>query len=313
MNIKIKQFFNQFHWYKLIAYKFQKISVLKNPKAEANRAYYTVFKKNIDWDNPRDLVEKINWLQLHTDTSLWTKYADKYLVRDYVKECGYEDNLPDLYGKWENVDNIDFSVLPDEFVLKSNNGCGTVLIVKDKKNIKLNNVKKKLKRWLNLPYGYRAAQLHYLKIEPCIIAEELLVNNEEDILISSNSIIDYKIYCINGEPEAIWVAYDRTHDGVYHTMYDINWIKHPELLVSTNYYSYHEREIPKPKCLDDMLEMCRKLSRPFKQVRVDLYVIKNKPIFGEMTFATGIGFFTEEFYNYLGSKIDLSEFYNQRS
>lgn len=304
---KIKLYLHKFYWYKLLTNKVHKNTVLRDPKSEANRAYKTFFNKNIDWDNPKDLIEKIYWLQFNTDTSLWTKYADKYLVRDYIKENGYNDHLPKLYGKWDNVEEIDFSKLPEKFVLKANNGCGTVLIVKNKKEINIKKTRRKLKRWLSLPFGYSGAQLHYLKIKPCIIAEELHENNKEDIVISPNSLIDYKVYCINGEPEAIWVAYDRTYTGVYMTIYDLEWKKHPEYLVSSDYYTYSDRDIPKPKYLNEMLEMSRKLSKPFHQVRVDFYIINNKPIFGELTFTTGIGWFTKDFYNYLGSKIDLRE------
>src|SRR5690606_24186655 len=307
MKEKVKLFLNQFHWYKLLTNRIHKSTVLKDPKAEADRTYKLAFKKNIDWDNPKDLIEKIYWLQINSDTSLWTKCADKYLVRDYVKECGYEDYLPKLYGKWDNAEDINFLGLPKQFVLKANNGCGTVLIVKDKSTLNSEKIKRKLKRWLSLGFGYRGAQLHYLKIKPCIIAEELLRNNKEDISISPNSLIDYKVYCINGEPEVIWIAYDRTYTGVYNTLYDKNWVKHSEYLVSSDYYTYHSRDIPRPKCLDEMLDMSRKLSQPFHQVRVDFYVINDKPIIGELTFTTGAGFFTQDFYDYLGSKIDLGK------
>jgi hypothetical protein len=291
-----------------LAYKKHKRVVLKDPKKEADRAYSIYFKKKINWDNPKNLIEKIYWLQFNTDTSLWTKYADKYLVRDYIKECGFQEHLPELYGKWDNPEDIDFKKLPDSFVLKANNGCGTVLVVKDKSKLNIKSTKKKLKRWLSITYGYGAAQLHYTKIQPCIIAEELLPQSEEDKTISPNSLIDYKIYCINGEPQIIWVAYNRSHDsGVEMTMYNINWEKTPQHLVSSDYYTYNEKEIPKPTCLQEMLEMSEKLSSPFPQLRVDLYVINNKPIIGELTFTTGFVWFTYDYYDYLGSKIDLNK------
>ena len=302
----VKVHLNKFYIYRFIAYKKHKHDVLKNPKREANRVYSIYFKNNINWDNPQNLIEKIYWLQFNTDTSLWTKYADKYLVREYIKECGYDNLLPQLYGKWNSAKEVNFDILPNRFVLKSNHACGTVLVVKDKSELNVGSVRKKMNQWLSMPYGYTGAQLHYLKIQPCIIAEELLIQNDEDNLISPNSLIDYKIYCVNGEPQAIWIAYNRTHSGVLMTMYDINWRKCPQNLVSSKYYTYSEKDIPKPHCLQEMLDMSRKLSEPFKQVRVDFYVINNKPIFGEMTFATGWGFFTYDFYDYLGSKINLN-------
>lgn len=42
------------------------------------------------WDNPVDLNEKIMWLEACTDTTLWTKYSDKYEVRDYLRSLGLE-------------------------------------------------------------------------------------------------------------------------------------------------------------------------------------------------------------------------------
>ncbi len=307
MKSLIKSILNKFFFYRYLAFKKHKWDVEKNPKGEANRVYYPFFKKKINWENPKNLIEKIYWLQFNSDTSLWTKYADKYLVRDYIKECGYEENLPQLYGKWDNADDIDFGELPNSFVLKTNNGCGTVLVVKHKSKLNIKSTIKKLNQWLSIPFGYAGAQLHYTKIKPCIIAEELIENNLEDIPISPNSLIDYKVYCINGEPEAVWVAYDRTYTGVYNTIYDKDWVKHPEHLVSSDYYTYHERDIPKPKSLNKMIEIAEKLSQPFHQVRVDFYIINNKPIIGELTFTTGTGFFTCDFYDYLGSKIDLSK------
>ena len=68
-----------------------------------------------------------------------------------------------------------------------------------------------------------------------------------------------------------------------------------------------EEEMPKPACLEQMLEMAAKLSKPFVEVRVDFYVINDKPIIGELTFTTGYGNYTNEFYDYLGTRVDLTK------
>ena len=107
------------------------------PEAIANVAYRKVFNRNINLDNPKDLIEKIQWLQLYSDTSLWTLCADKYLVRDFVKEKGCEYVLNDLYGVWYKSKDINWSILPESFVLKATHSCGDVLLVKDKKKLDL--------------------------------------------------------------------------------------------------------------------------------------------------------------------------------
>ena len=92
-----------------------------------------LFKKkfgySIDWEHPRDLNEWMNYLEHKTDTSEWTRLADKYAVRKFVEERGLAHILLPLYGKWENPSDIDFDSLPTSFAMKTNGGCGDVAIV----------------------------------------------------------------------------------------------------------------------------------------------------------------------------------------
>ena len=282
----------------------------KDPKLAADKLYYTAFKKHINWETPKDLNEKIHWMLHNTDTSLWTKCADKYQVRDFVKERGCGQYLVDLYGRWENPNEIDFSLLPNQFVLKANNGSGTVMVVKEKDTLNERKIRKTLHRWLKRPYGYMGGQLHYLKIPRCIIAEEFLEEKGEQKALSPSALIDYKIWCINGMPECILVIFGREGKSYFRQVYDLNWNKMNDVMnMHTNgHFDYKNIEIPKPKCLDEMVEMAKKLSAPFKEVRVDLYVIEQKPYFGELTFTAGMGSFTEKYYNYLGDKIDLKAY-----
>ena len=287
-----------------LVYQMHKRSALKDPKAEASRVYRARFGKDIDWENPVDLIEKSYWLQYNTDTSLWTLCADKYAVRKYVEEHGLGCMLPTLYGKWDNADDVDFEKLPKSFVLKANNGSGTVLVVKDKSTLNLKKVRKMMKEWLKYTYGYNSADLFYTKIPPCLIAEEY---HETAPVPYSCSLIDYKIWCFNGEPECIWVAFDRKNgQAVKMALFDLDWNPIPEHLLSTDHYVYDPNiKLEKPACLDEMLEACRKLTKPFKEVRADFYDINGKAYFGELTFSAGYGFYQDEYYKYLGSLIKL--------
>ena len=84
--------------------------------------YFARFKRFPNLKEPKDLNEKILYLKLFTDTTEWTRLADKYLVRDYVKERGCGKYLVDLYGVWYAAKDIDFESLPNAFILKANNG-----------------------------------------------------------------------------------------------------------------------------------------------------------------------------------------------
>ena len=310
MLLKILVFLNEFYWYRVLAYKIHKRAFERNPKKEMDRCYALQMQgKTINWENPVDLAEKTYWLELNTDTSEWTKCADKFLVRDYVKECGFGENLTKLYGKWDNANEIDWSKLPNQFVIKTNHSCGTVIVVKDKSKLNIKKTIKTLNQWLKIPYGYSGGQVHYISIKPCIIAEEMLIPSDEDRKLSPNSLVDYKFWCFGGHVESVWVAYDRKHnEGVNMKLFDTNWNELQDDLISIDYYTYKETTIPRPKCLEQMIEMASRLSRPFPEVRVDLYVINDKPYFGELTFSTGLGFFTQDYYNHLGDLTDISAY-----
>lgn len=289
-------------------YRFKRLYE-KDPRLAAIGLYEKIYGNhdNFNIDEPKSLIEKITWLELNTDTSLWTLCADKYRMREYVEQCGLGDYLPKNYGHWENPDDIDFLLLPNEFVLKANNGCGSVKIVRDKSKLDERVVKRDMKRWLKRPFGYMGAQSHYLSIKPCILAEELLHSNEEQLSLSPVSLVDYKIWCFGGVPECILVVYDRSKNGHLLDMYDTNWERIPNSLKRNKSYGVQVDMFPKPPCLDQMLQMAATLSKPFPEVRADFYVIGEKPVIGELTFTSGYGNYTDEFYDYLGSKIVLPE------
>ena len=290
-------------------YYFARLLYMINPKWAVNMMYRRAFHRNVNWENPKNLIEKYYWLLYNTDTSLWTKCADKYKVREFIEEKGCSEILVELYGAWTDVDEIDFDKLPNQFVLKSNNGCGTVLVVKDKTTLNIKKTKKMLKRWLKYPFGYNGGQKHYFSIPPCIIAEELLTQDKTLNKISPSSLVDYKVWCINGDPEAILMTFDRTKVSLKLKLYSPEWkdISH-HIVYGGHYPNFNDIQIPKPECLESMLEIAKKLSAGFPEVRVDFYIVDNTPKFGELTFSTGFGYFTEEYYNYLGSKIDLDSY-----
>lgn len=283
-------------------YYYTRCLYKKDPKLAANYSYRKLFGKDINWVCPADLNEIVRWMLVNTDTRQWTQCADKYAVREYIKDQGCGDYLVKLYGKWDNPEDISFDSISAPFVLKANNGCGTVKIIRDKSLVDLNQIKSETKQWLKRPFGYVSGEFHYLSIPPCIIAEELLDNTSLEI---SSSLIDYKIWCINGQPECILVCFNRKDDNLDRIVYDLEW-KPVEGVLRAKSSVSSSIEIPKPKCFDEMLEIAQKLAIPFPEVRVDLYVIDDRPKFGELTFSAGMKTFTKEYYEYLGHKIDFT-------
>lgn len=277
-----------------------------NPKKYVGIIYKAKLGKAMNWNNPKDINEKINWMKIYTDTSLWSLLADKYAVRKYVSDKGLDKILIPLIGVWKSANDIDWDSLPNQFVMKMNNGSGDILICKDKTTLNTEYYVKRFNQLLSIPYGIDSGEPHYSSISPLIIAEELLDASKQDF--SSTSLIDYKIWCFNGIPHHVWCSYNRSKDSVEVEVHDLDWNYHPEHSVSVRYYKEGKGKIPKPSNLDDLLSIASTLSKGFKQVRVDLYIVDNTIYFGEYTFTSDGGymdFYTDDFLLEMGQQFTL--------
>ena len=307
--MKIKEFLKLHFPFLLRLRLFYYELLLKYFPVYATKVHYRkVMGKELDLINPKDLNEKIQWLKLYSDTSKWPDLADKYKVRDYVKRCGFESILNELYGVWEFPEDINFDELPEQFVLKTNNGSGDVIVVEDKSIVDETLIREQLRGYLNRRFGVMSVEPHYLKIKPCVIAEKKLVNDYASKCYSK-SIIDYKCWCFNGKVHYILVCSNRDSCSLELSLYDRKWNYRPECLLETLHYR-RGRNIPKPSNFLDMINIAEILSKPFSCVRVDFYNIGERIYFGEMTFTSAQGcmlYFTEEFLLEMGKLIDLKD------
>lgn len=283
--------------------------VEKNPRKAVNLKWLARYLRLFPWDNPQTLDEKIAWLQVNTDTSEWSQLSDKFEVRKYIKEQIGEEYLIPCYGVWDDVDDVDFDSLPDQFVIKCTHDSGSTIIVKDKNSENLNDLKGELNFFLKRKIGYSTFEPHYTKIKPRIIAEQLLMEENNNI---SSSIIDYKIWCFNGIPYRSVVGYNRHREADGHIaavteLYQLDpWLPRREEL-APHLQKQKFKDIPRPGKLDEILNVAEKLSTGFPQVRVDFYCVNNKVYFGEMTFTAcaGINPYTRETQIQMGQQITL--------
>ena len=271
-----------------------------NPEKLFSIFHKRVTGKSLNLDNPQTMNEKIAYMAFRTDTSEWSRLADKVRVREYIEECGYGDCLPKLYGVWEKAEDIDFATLPESFVIKTNNASATNILVRNKKAINEEEIRKQLDRWLKIDYGYETCQPHYSRIKPMILAEEFLINDQTP----EASLIDYKFYCINGEPQVIQIVKDRKPNSHFYrqAIVDASWKCCSEYCSGIhNLIDTPER----PQSFEKMMEMSRVFSKPFPFVRVDFYEVNQNPVFGEMTFTPGFDVFSQSSQEIIGEKIML--------
>lgn len=257
---------NYIYYRQMIRYKFY-------PESAVKRAFKKFRGVNLDLKNPKTLSEKLMYINLYNQHELATQLADKYSMREYIKEKGYKNLLVDLLGVYNNANEIDFDKLPKQFVLKCTHGCGYNIICKDKSNLDIKKTRQQLTKWMKENFAYYNIEKHYEKIKPRIICEKYIND------LSNEALVDYKLYCMNGKYILTQCCTDR-ENKVKLAYYDKEW----------NKLDYSNREIDKnidvlkPKNHNKMIEIATELSKPFDYVRVDFYETKDGLMLGELTF-----------------------------
>lgn len=236
------------------------------------KAYRKRFGENIDLANPQGFGEKLQWLKLFYRDDWMPICTDKYEIRKYLQTYGYENLANRVIGIYDDAKNIPFDQLPQKFVAKATHGSGWNLICEDKNALNWGKTVKLLNMWLKLNLYVFGREWNYKNLKPRIIVEEF---------INHKPLNDYKLMCFNGEP--LYVQLNNDYNGHHYVdFYDIqNW---DHLNFTYESYANSDRNIEKPKKLDEMIEIARTLSNRFPFVRVDFYQFDDTILIGEMTF-----------------------------
>ncbi len=251
----------------------------------------------LDIQNPKTFNEKLQWLKLYDRNPEYTKMVDKYEAKKYVSNIIGEEYIIPTLGVWEKFEEIDFNLLPNQFVLKCTHDSGGLIICKDKNILNIKSSKKLINKCLKNKFYYSGREWPYKNIRPRIIAEQYMVDE------SGTELKDYKFFCFNGEPKLLFVAKDRPYATKFN-YYDMNFKKLP---FKQHYENFNDC-IEKPKGFDKMVELSKKLSKNIPHVRVDFYDINGKVYFGELTFYHFSGFEKfepEEWDRKLGDMLEL--------
>ncbi|MGY0159567.1 ATP-grasp fold amidoligase family protein [Edwardsiella tarda] len=236
--------------------------------------YYKRFNRILSLKEPQRFTEKMMWYKLYYRNDLMTLCADKYQVRKYIKDKGYDDILVPLLRVYDDATQIRLDELPDKFILKGNNGSETNLVVKNKNDISEQDLIEIVSRWKDNNQAISMGrEWCYKNIKFKITAEELLEVNGCD------GIDDYKFLCFNGKVHYIWVDKDRFSNHS-RTFFDREWNR---ILVESD-HPVSDEEIECPWGFDRMLEISESIGKDFPFARVDFYSVNKKIYFGEITF-----------------------------
>ncbi len=271
-------------------------------KIYLNIRYKKKFKRSINWKEPKAYSEKLQWLKVYDRKPIYTTMVDKYEVKKYVSDkIGDQYIIPTL-GVWDKVEDIDFDALPEQFVLKCTHDSGGLVICTDKSKLDIEAAKKKLAFCLKQNFYWSAREWPYKNVVPRIIAEKYMVDE------SGYELKDYKFFCFNGEPKALFIASDRQLEGeeTKFDFFDMDFNHLPFI----NGHPNATHPVKCPASFEKMKELAVILSEGIPQLRVDFYDINGDIYFGELTFFhhSGLETFEPEEWDYkFGDWIKLPE------
>ena len=269
--------------------------------------YKLEMNQKLNLKEPKTFNEKLQWLKLYDRKPEYTKMVDKYEAKKYVADIIGEEYIIPTLGVWDKFEDIDFTKLPNQFVLKPTHASGNVFICKNKDEIDYKKLKKTAQKWLKRNYYLVHREWPYKNVKPRIIAEEYM---EDQI----GELIDYKVYAFNGQCDYVMVCFDRIKgdrekNETKFIYYDRNWNIKKEF--SKDGIKYGDTiKIEKPKNLDKMFEFAEILSKNIPFVRVDFYESNGNLYFGELTFYPSAGFDntrTKDCQEYLDKELKIGE------
>lgn len=249
--------------------------------------------------NPQTFNEKLQWLKLHDHRPIYTTMVDKLKVKEYVANTiGAEYVVPTI-ASWRTAEEIDWEALPQRFVLKCTHDSGGLVICTEKSSLDKKAASEKLRQCLQNDFYKAAREWPYKDVERRIIAEEYIESPDGDLK-------DYKFFCFDGKVRALFVASDRNTPGE-ETKFDFFDADYNHLPFTNGHPN--AAQIPaRPHNFELMKQLAARLSKDIPEVRIDLYEVGNRVLFGEMTFFhhSGLEPFTPEEWDYtFGSWVNL--------
>lgn len=295
---KIKNYFQDAN-YRFIINDGLGLYRFMNDKEYLERKFYVKLGYKLDLSNPKTYNEKLQWLKLFDHRKAYTMMVDKYAVKQFVANTiGAEYVIPTI-SVWDKPEDIDFSTLPNQFVLKVTHDSGGLVICKDKKKLDIDKTRKKLKNSLARDYYLIHREWPYKNVRRRIICEYYMEDKK------TAELRDYKFFCFDGVPKALYIAQDR--QKAEETKFDFFDMEFNHLPFINGHPNADTLPQP-PVSFELMKELAKKLSKGIPHVRVDFYEVNGKVYFGELTFAHMSGFASFEPFEWdeiFGSWINL--------
>lgn len=256
--------------------------------------YKKKYSENLNLKNPQKLSEKLIWSCLYDKNPMKKELSDKLKAKEYISKKLPELSTAKVYQVAEKFEELDFSSVPNKFVIKTNHAWKTGILIEDKDKINVdsyNSLKKFYEKALSLNYAYWGTiEKQYKDIKPKIFLEEYLTLDEKPL------IKEYEIYCFRGKPE--FINYMVSYTGSPPPVNDCS-VKQSLAKLRVFYPNWEPADfeikfshcIPAPDSPNRNLALkyAEILSKDFDFVRIDLFEVGDKLYFGEFTFTPQAG------------------------
>lgn len=245
--------------------------------------FYIKTGKKLNLDKPKGFCEKIQWIKIHDRNPEYIEWSDKLIAKQKAAGILGDEYIIPTISVYDRVSDIDYDVLPEQFVIKCNHDSGGVIVCRDKKSFDMRTANIVLKSRIKRNFYYHAREWAYKDIKPKIFVEKYMSDR-------NGELINYKFYCFNGQPQFLYISDEVIVNGdktAYLRFLNLDWTDagfgredHPTV----------SRQVRKPDSLDEMIMLAKKLSRGIPFVRTDFYDIDGVVYFSELTFYPGGGF-----------------------
>ena len=244
--------------------------------------YFRSFKRLPNLANPTTFNEKIAWRKLYQHDERFKIFADKIAVKQEISDLVGEEYVIKTLWAGDNPEGIPFDTLEPPYVIKTNHSNGGHIFIRAPADIDKGAISATLRKQLSDSYAHRWREWGYIGIPHKILVEEMISDAE------GNIPQDHRFYVYHGRIHFISLDYNG-HKNLRRDIYNRDW----ELLPVGIHRPRTGKAVPRPACLDEMIEVAETIGSLFDFARVDLYATASGVKFGEVTFypIAGLGRF----------------------
>jgi hypothetical protein len=248
---------------------------------------------------PVAFSEKVVY-KIHRDRRrILVTFADKVAARDHVALVAPSCRLTQLHAVTTDLRTVERASLPRQFVVKASHASGGVVVVADwaspetatpgptdglvrvavhPDRLDWDRLCAATDAWLRTPYVGPLGEWAYSQVEPRLLVEELLAAD------GGGAPIDYKLWVFHGRCRVVETATDRFTE-LTELLFTPAW----ELIVDLPGDEEAAAQVGPPAALAEMIEIAERLGAGTDFVRVDLYEVEGRVVFGELTNYPGGG------------------------